>query len=137
MSNVTYVPDIAALRLFLSWEGPPGRDFERRMRTLAFRQQQAAPKRTGRLAGKIEPKRMQSDFGRYLEGACGVQPGLNGQRGYALYQAQGTRPHVITAKRARALRFVVAGRVVYARRVQHPGTRPNPFLITHLAEFVR
>lgn len=137
MSNVTYVPDVAALRAFLSWAGPPGRDFERRMKTLAFRQRQAAPKRTGRLAGKIEPKRMQSDFGRYLEGASGVQPGLSGQRGYALYQSQGTRPHIITPKGARALRFVVAGRVVYARKVRHPGTNANPYLTRHLSEFVR
>jgi hypothetical protein len=137
MGKVTYVEDIAALRSFLSWEGPPGRDFERRMRTLAFRQTAAAPRRTGKLAGQVTQRRMQSDFGRYLEGASGVNPGQGGQHGYALYQSQGTRPHIIQAKRGKSLRFIVAGRTVFARRVNHPGTRPNPYLTRHLREFVR
>ena len=36
----------------------------------------------------------------------------------------GTRPHEITPKKAKALRFVVDGRTVYAKSVEHPGTRP-------------
>lgn len=59
---------------------------------------------------------------------------------YAEFVNDGTRPHVIRPKRAHtlrrssrgvvkpALRFVVGGRVVFARVVHHPGTRPNPFL---------
>lgn len=144
MGSVTYVEDLAALRAFLSWEGPPGRDFERRMRTLAFRQRSEAPRRTGKLMGEIEPKRMQSDFGRYLEGAVGVRPGTGGQKGYALYQAEGTRPHVIVPKAGtrknpgkKALRFVFAGKVVFARKVNHPGTKADEYLTRHLAEFVR
>ncbi|MFF5968283.1 hypothetical protein ACFY64_32075 [Streptomyces collinus] len=39
----------------------------------------------------------------------------------------GTRPHIIRPRRARALRFV-DGRVVFAAYARHPGTRPNPFL---------
>lgn len=39
------------------------------------------------------------------------------------FTEDGTRPHTIRAKRARALRFVVGGRTVYARVVHHPGTR--------------
>ena len=42
----------------------------------------------------------------------------------------GTRPHVIVPRKGRVLRFKTSdGRVVYARKVNHPGTRPNPFLI--------
>lgn len=135
--SVTYVEDVLALREFLSWTGPPGRDFERRMRTLAFRQQQDAPRRTGRMAGQISQQHMQSDFGRYLEGAAGVNPGTGGQRGYAGIVTSGSRPHIIQARTAKALRFVVGGQVVYTRRVHHPGTRPNPYLTRHLNEFVR
>lgn len=42
---------------------------------------------------------------------------------------QGTRPHTIAPRRARMLRFYwpKAGSVVFARRVQHPGTKPNQF----------
>jgi hypothetical protein len=136
MAEVVYVEDVLALRMFLGWEGPPGRDFERRERTLEYRQRSEAPRRTGKLAGDIAMRRMTSDPGRFLEAAVGVNPGQRGQTGYALYQSQGTRPHIIRPKYARALRFVVAGVVVYAQRVQHPGTRPDPYLTRHLQEFV-
>lgn len=51
---------------------------------------------------------------------------------YALFHHEGTQPHVIEARRARALRFEVGGNVVFARRVNHPGTRPNRFLLNAL-----
>lgn len=129
--------DVTALRAFLSWEGAPGRDFERRMKTLAYRQSSDAPRRTGRMAGMVGPRRMQSDFGRYLEGGAGVNVASTNAKGYAQYVSSGTRPHVILPKRGKALRFVVAGKVVFARRVNHPGTRANPYLVRHLSEFVR
>jgi|SRR5687767_4361019 len=39
----------------------------------------------------------------------------------------GTPPHVILPRFAKALRFSVGGRIVFARSVNHPGTRPNPW----------
>jgi len=48
--------------------------------------------------------------------------------GAAKYLEHGTPPHVIEPKRGGALRFVVAGRTVFARRVQHPGTAERPFM---------
>jgi hypothetical protein len=137
MPGVHYVEDPLALRAFLSWTGPPGRDFERRMRTLEFRQRTEAPRRTGRMAGDIDRRRMTADFGRYLEGAVGVNPGIRGQRGYAQIVSSGSRPHIIRPRFAKVLRFVIAGRVIYTRRVNHPGTRPDPYLTRHLTEFVR
>lgn len=38
---------------------------------------------------------------------------------------RGARPHVIRPRRAKALRFVVDGRVVFARVVHHPGNAPS------------
>jgi len=38
------------------------------------------------------------------------------------YLDQGTQPHLITPVNAKVLRFVVDGRVIYTREVQHPGT---------------
>ncbi|MFF1834244.1 hypothetical protein ACFVXE_08565 [Streptomyces sp. NPDC058231] len=46
----------------------------------------------------------------------------------------GTRPHIIRPRRAKALRFEVGGRVVYAAYVRHPGTKPNNFLKRALRE---
>lgn len=40
----------------------------------------------------------------------------------------GTRPHKIRARNAKVLRFEVGGRVVYARVVNHPGTKATHFL---------
>lgn len=41
----------------------------------------------------------------------------------------GTRPHVIEARRAKFLRFINrSGKVVFARKVNHPGTKPRSFM---------
>jgi hypothetical protein len=53
---------------------------------------------------------------------------------YAPFVNDGTRPHEIRPRRAQALRFVIGGRVVFAKVVHHPGTRPNPFLDRALRE---
>lgn len=55
---------------------------------------------------------------------------------YAQMVHDGTRPHIIRPRRAKALRFVVGGQVVYARVVHHPGTRARPFLDQALREIV-
>jgi len=53
----------------------------------------------------------------------------------ALFVTGGTRPHIIRPRRTGGvLRFTVNGRVVYARLVHHPGTKPNDFLLRALRE---
>ncbi len=47
---------------------------------------------------------------------------------YASAIDQGARPHVITPKRGKFLRFVGRNGIVFARRVNHPGNRPYRFL---------
>jgi hypothetical protein len=44
----------------------------------------------------------------------------------------GTRPHIIRPRRAKALHFFVEGREVFTTLVRHPGTRPNNFLLRAL-----
>lgn len=51
---------------------------------------------------------------------------------YALLHHEGTRPHRITAQPTGMLRFTRGTRVVYAREVLHPGTRPNKYLSDNL-----
>lgn len=55
---------------------------------------------------------------------------------YARFVHDGTRPHAIYPRRAKALRFYWprVGRVVYRKRVWHPGYRGNPFLRDAVAE---
>jgi hypothetical protein len=54
---------------------------------------------------------------------------LSWTKKYSPFVEYGTRPHRIVARRRAFLRFYLprAGRVVYARRVNHPGTRPYKF----------
>ena len=68
--------------------------------------------------------------------------------GYAAFVEFGTRPHEITPKARKALRWAATdegrrltgtprkaaqrgglGGVVFAKRVHHPGTRPEPFML--------
>lgn len=47
---------------------------------------------------------------------------------YAEYVIDGTRPHEIKPRTAGALSFVVNGHTIFAKRVEHPGNQPNPFV---------
>ena len=49
----------------------------------------------------------------------------------------GARPHVITPRRARVLRFRTGGRVVYARRVNHPGNAGTHWFDRAMAQWGR
>lgn len=49
---------------------------------------------------------------------------------HALIEHEGTRPHVILPKKAKVLRFPVrGGGIVFAKRVNHPGTTGSFFLV--------
>lgn len=52
--------------------------------------------------------------------------------GPAEFMERGTPPHSIVPKGSSVLRFKAGGRLVFARRVDHPGTRPAPFFFTEL-----
>lgn len=80
-----------------------------------------APVNTGRLRAsiRIESRRLLTLRSVYTIGS---------DVSYAGYVHDGTRPHTIRPKRAQALRFVIGGRVVFAKVVHHPGTRARPFL---------
>jgi hypothetical protein len=52
----------------------------------------------------------------------------------ALYVLEDARPHIIRPHQAKALRFEVEGRVVFAAVVHQPGTRANNFLARALHE---
>lgn len=58
----------------------------------------------------------------------GVEVRVIAEAPHAIHHHDGTDPHVIEPVRAKALRFVSGGAVVFAVRVQHPGTKANPFL---------
>lgn len=51
---------------------------------------------------------------------------------YALLHHEGTRAHQIFPRTKSTLRFAKDGKIVYARMVNHPGTRPNRYLTDNL-----
>jgi len=48
---------------------------------------------------------------------------------YGKFIEFGTPPHIITPKEKQALKFKVGKEgEIFAKKVEHPGTRPNPFI---------
>jgi len=47
---------------------------------------------------------------------------------YAAMVHEGTRAHIITPNRRKALRWTSRGAFFFARRASHPGTKPDQFL---------
>jgi len=74
------------------------------------------PVRTGLLRSSIE----KGGLGNCLYVSMG-----NPRAYYAPYVEYGTAPHMIYPRRVRALRFEVRGKVVFAKYVRHPGTKPQ------------
>lgn len=98
----------------------------RRMRSLQRRIANQAradvPVRTGHLGRSVKEGEVRVVGPRTVHGA------VLDTADYALYVHEGTRPHLIRPRRAKALRFEIGGRTVFARLVRHPGTRARPFL---------
>jgi HK97 gp10 family phage protein len=83
-----------------------------------------APVKTGALKTSI---REDAD---HLRGEMTVEGGVSANKPYAIFVHEGTRPHMIYARRAPALRFFWprTQRVERFKYVHHPGTKPRPFL---------
>lgn len=75
---------------------------------------------TGQLERSITPE-MVSDTSAVIRLDAAVAP-------YAAYVHQGTAAHKIVPRRKLALRWTDGGRFCFSKRVNHPGTRPDPFL---------
>lgn len=92
------------------------------VRTAATTAQSIAPVRTGYLRSQIRA----DDVNRV--GPWSLASGITSGADYSAPVHEGARPHVIRPKNARALRFMIGERVVFAMRVNHPGNQPNPYL---------
>jgi hypothetical protein len=83
-----------------------------------------APWRSGRLAMSI------------VKQVDGLSARVGPTVSYAKFVSEGTVPHQILPRTARALAFPGGdlGGVVFAKRVMHPGTRANPYVENAVAE---
>jgi hypothetical protein len=68
-----------------------------------------------------------SAYKAYANTARGARGAFGFRAHHASYVNDGTAPHVIEAKGGGVLRFKVGGATVFAKRVNHPGTRPDQF----------
>lgn len=82
------------------------------------------PVRTGELRRSIHANRPRQ-VGRWR-----VEARVTASAPYARYVHEGTRPHIIRARNAKALHFYwpYLGRDVFFKSVHHPGTGKTPFL---------
>jgi len=80
--------------------------------------------RTGALRASIHMRHLRDSRGQYVK--------IGSPLPYALMHHEGTRPHMIYAKRGKVLKFVTKGRLVYTHVVNHPGTKANKYLTDNL-----
>lgn len=108
----------------------PDRDLMRKLAVLAIREQKLlVPRKTGNLGRSIT-----------IGAVSATRSETIARADYAVYVEHGTRPHTIVPKRRKALRWAAGnarlsgapragGNVRFAKRVQHPGTRAQPFML--------
>lgn len=125
---VIFTPDPALWKHFTrDSNGTVGSDLRRRGRTLAYLAAGSAGKRTGRLAKSINSRYFNVPNPYVMVGS---------EVGYAYYQHEGVRPHIIFPEKRETMRFKIRGKVVYAEKVVHPGTKGSKFLSRHLRKVV-
>lgn len=100
------------------------RDLRRRAERVAARARATAP---GGMRDAISVELDGTGRGRRARVVLNHPAALYVTQGTGIYGRRGSS-YPIRPRFARALRFVVGGRVVYAKQVTHPGIKPNDFL---------
>lgn len=82
-------------------------------------------RRVQRNARRMAPGRM----GRKINAVVvGKHVRIESSHPATMYVIKGTRPHTIRPRTRQVLKFTVKGSTVFARVVNHPGTKANDFL---------
>ncbi|MDO5730783.1 hypothetical protein [Corynebacterium sphenisci] len=122
-SRVELHLDQAALRRMLT--GPSGEAVR------LVRRAQRATMNQGRLRAPVDTGFLRSTHqatGIHVTGLR-VTAEVEATADYAAGVHEGTRPHIIRPRRARALAWQGPSGLVVARSVRHPGSRPRPWLL--------
>lgn len=90
--------------------------------SIKVKARQIVPVKSGRLRNSIKVQQSHDLKGQFTSGYE-----VAADAPYAAFVHDGTRPHVIEGNPL--LVFQVGGTTVFARKVNHPGTRGNPFLL--------
>lgn len=121
--------DSGVAELFHAPHGDVNRHMQRTARRIVLLAKRNVGVHTGRTRASISYKMLNAGGDVLVE--------VTARSPAALLHHRGSRPHVILPQRGRTLKFKSGGRVVYARQVVHPGTRPNPYLLAALREVVQ
>lgn len=124
-ASVTFDP--GQPRQWLLTEYDISKNLDRRMSRVQMGARFRVGRRSGKLLSSIRKRPGVSATGQYVDLLAGGA-GVN----YALAHHDGTRPHLIRARRRKALRFPTAGGVVFRRVVRHPGTQGTFYLTRSL-----
>jgi hypothetical protein len=127
--TMTFVPDNRAIQKLLH-----GRDgmVAKSIYARALRVQAAAKRQVGVRTGRL---RRSIHIEMTYRPVTSAYIGSNVR--YALLHHEGSRRHPIVAKPGRMLVFRSNGKRVYAKKVLHPGTRPNRYLTDNLLRAIR
>jgi hypothetical protein len=87
--------------------------------------------------GKKSRRLQQSINHTMYYGAGGFIASIGSDNKIARLHHDGTKPHIIVPKSAKTLRFNSHGKIVYAKVVHHPGTKPNKYLTDNLRKVIR
>lgn len=102
-------------------------DLERRMAKVKGGARATVRRRTGYLYSTIRNNNGVDAQGVYVDTIAGAR-----DTRYTMIEHDGSKPHIITPRRRKTLRFVAGGRVVFATKVRHPGTKGSEFLTRSL-----
>lgn len=126
----TFIPDAAGMRFVLRGQGGlVWNDIEKRTRRAHNMARIQVGKDTRQLYRSIS-------YRVNLGSRGGVTGTVVADNKIALLHHEGSVPHIIAARKAKSLRFKSRGKIVYAKVVRHPGTRPNRYLTDSLRKVV-
>lgn len=104
--------------------GAVGRDLGKRGRKVMIAAKAQVGVKTGALKASIRITHGREVTGQFVK--------IGSPLSHALMHHEGTKPHIIVPVRAQYLVFVSGRKLVYAKRVSHPGTKPNRYLSDNL-----
>lgn len=123
MGKVTFVSNRAGMdKVLSSPSGPVFKMVKKWQATTLAVANRVTPADTGRLRGANEPTPI-------VVAGQKVIAGVENPTEYAMFVHEGTKPHVILPKNAKVLTWKPRGGAqVFARKVNHPGTKAQPWL---------
>jgi len=128
---VRFTPNADGIAVLL--RGPQGPVMRRNAQDAELVKQEAirtAPEGTGPTAGNLR-SHIVKRLGTFNNRPCyfvGIPSGVP----YAGFVSRGTPPHVIFGNPLLVFYWAKAGRMMFVRSVNHPGTKPNPYLTNAL-----